>query len=99
PQAVDPPGNPAKSCVAMAGCHAQATGRSALRLIPNPMTDADYAQNLDEIALFLDCASPGASLFVTSPEAGLESHHGGELGDNGATCEPVKTVEEWIAAH
>jgi hypothetical protein len=93
------PSDPQKSCVAMAGCHAQATGRSALRLIPMPQSDADWAQNLDEIAQFLDCASPSESLFVTKPEAGVESHLGGDLWENCATCEPMATVVKWIAAH
>ena len=96
--AVNPPDSPAKSCVAQAGCHAQATGRSALRLIPTPTTDAEWSQNLDEIAQFLDCASPAASLFVTKPEAGVESHLGGDLWENCSTCDPVKTVVAWIAA-
>jgi len=97
--AVNPP-DASKSCVAMSGCHAQATGRSALRLIPTPMTDADWEQNLDEIAQFLDCATPSASLFVTKPEAGVEAHLGGELWTcDASSCEPIDTVEKWIAAH
>ena len=98
PAAIDPP-DQSKSCVAQAGCHAQTTGRSALRLIPTPASDADWAQNLDEIAQFLDCASPAASLFITKPQAGTEAHLGGDLWPDCATCEPVSTVEKWVAAH
>jgi hypothetical protein len=95
--AVDPPGSPERSCVAMSGCHAQATGRSALRLIPTP-SGIDWDTNLDEIAQFLDCASPSSSLFITKPETGVEPHLGGDLWTcDSASCEPIHTVEEWIA--
>jgi len=93
--AVDPP-DQTKSCIANAGCHAQATGRSALRLI-NPPTALDWDTNLDEIAQFLDCASPSNSLFIQKPEAGVEPHLGGDLWTCDSTCEPIRTVERWIA--
>jgi hypothetical protein len=98
--AIDPP-DPSKSCVAMEGCHAQATGRSALRLIAKPrpeMTDADFAVDLDVVARFLDCATPSSSAFVTKPEAGTDPHLGGDLWTCDSTsCEPINTVEQWIA--
>ena len=94
--AVDPPGDPSKSCVAAAGCHAQATGRSALRLVAAP-TALDWETNLDEIAQFLDCASPSNSLFIQKPEAGVEPHLGGDLWTCDTSCEPIRTVEKWIA--
>jgi hypothetical protein len=99
--AIDPP-DASKSCVAREGCHAQATGRSALRLTAKPrdqMTDADWSQNLDVIARFLNCASPASSAFITKPEAGIDSHLGGDLWTCTGSCEPITTVEEWIAEH
>jgi hypothetical protein len=100
--AVDPP-DMTKSCVANAGCHAQATGRSALRLISKPrdqMLDSDWSTNLDVIARFLNCPTPASSEFITKPEAGVDPHLGGDLWTcGGSACEPIDTVEAWIAAH
>jgi hypothetical protein len=94
------PADPAQSCVARDGCHAIGTGRSALRLIYKPrdqMTSADFSTNLDTVARFLNCSTPAASLLITKPEAGTESHLGGDLWTcTSSTCEPIKTVEAWI---
>lgn len=90
------------SCIAKDGCHAQATGRSAFRLIAKlriEMTDTDWTANLDVVARFLDCASPSSSPFITKPEVGTDPHLGGELWScSGSSCEPIHTVESWIEA-
>jgi hypothetical protein len=96
--AINPP-DMTKSCIANDGCHAQATGRSALRLISKPrdqMLLSDWNTNLDVIARYLNCATPANSLLITKPEAGIETHNGGDLWFCDATCEPITTVEAWI---
>jgi|SRR5215831_16013281 len=93
------PTDTTKSCVAMNGCHSSTTGHSALSLIYKPraqMTDTDWSTNLDQIAAFLNCATPMSSQFITKPEAGVESHNGGDLWTCDATCEPIMTVVQWI---
>jgi hypothetical protein len=99
--AIDPP-DETKSCIANEGCHAQATGRSALRLIAKAhvdMTPSDWTTNLNVIARFLNCATPASSEFITKPEGGVDPHLGGDLWVCDSTCEPIDTVEAWIAAH
>jgi hypothetical protein len=93
PMAINPP-DTAKSCVANAGCHAASTGRSALRLIPMPVTQADWSQNYDVVTRFLNCSTPEASPFITKPSAGGDPHGGGDLWTLGQ--EPELTVEKWI---
>jgi hypothetical protein len=94
------PADPARSCIAGSGCHAQATGRSALRLIDKPrdeMTDADWAQNYEVVTRFLNCSTPEASSLITKPSSGGDPHAGGDLWDCTAQdCEPQETVETWI---
>ncbi len=97
PVAVAPP-ETEKSCIGRSGCHAQANGSSALRLIPNPASTTDYQTNLNVIARYLNCATPANSQFITKPEEGIDSHLGGDLWVCDATCEPITTVEAWIAA-
>jgi hypothetical protein len=95
------PASEAASCVSRGGCHAQATGRSALRLIVRPrdqMTDSDWSTNLDVVARFLNCSTPSDSLFITKPLSGLDPHLGGDLWTCVGECEPVRTVEAWIEA-
>jgi hypothetical protein len=87
--------DPEKSCVAKAGCHARETGRSALRLIAEPMSASDYQMNYDAVTRFLNCNTPEASPFITKPASGGDPHAGGDLWDVGA--EPELTVERWIA--
>jgi hypothetical protein len=98
--AVNPP-DATKSCVANEGCHAQATGSSALRLITKPrdqMLDSDWSTNLDVIGRYLNCATPANSEFVAKPQGEI-GHLGGTIWVCDATCEPIMTVEAWIAAH
>ena len=92
------PGDQAMSCVAREGCHAQATGRSALRLIMPPMNDTDWATNLDVVARFLNCSTPSDSLLITKPEGGKEGHLGGDLWPACPTgqCTPIKEIVDWI---
>jgi hypothetical protein len=66
------------SCVGQAGCHAADTGRSALRLETNP-DDAALTRNYDVAIRFVNCSSPDASPLLTKPEAGIESHGGGDI--------------------
>jgi hypothetical protein len=95
------PSDEAKSCVAMAGCHSQDTGRSGLRLLVKPrasFTDLEWRMNLDVVARYLNCSTPSDSLFITKPD-GTESHFGGTLWTcGGSDCEPISTIEAWIAA-
>jgi hypothetical protein len=84
-----------KSCVAAAGCHARETGRSALRLIAMPMSQADYQMNYDAVTRFLNCNTPQASPFITKPTGGGDPHAGGDLWEFGQ--EPELTVEQWIS--
>jgi len=95
------PGDTAKSCISMTGCHGVATGRSSLRLIDKPrdqMSDSEWSLNLDSVARFLNCSTPSDSPFITKPEAGADPHLGGELWTCDSTCEPIVTVEAWINA-
>ena len=84
-----------KSCVAKAGCHARETGRSALRLIANPVNAIDFQMNYDAVTRFLNCSTPSASPFISKPTAGGNPHAGGDLWVAGQ--EPELTVEKWIA--
>ncbi len=91
-----------KSCVGADGCHTQATGRSALRLIDKPrdqMTDSDWTRNYEVVARFLNCSTPSASPFITKPESGLDPHLGGDLWDCSGACEPIRTLEAWISGN
>ncbi|HKA88453.1 MAG TPA: hypothetical protein VKE22_12350 [Haliangiales bacterium] len=96
--AINPP-DQTKSCVAMNGCHTSDTGRSSLRLIPNPMSDSDWQLNYEVVTRFLNCSQPEASPLITKPEAGPDPHVGGDLWTcNSASCEPEKTIIDWINA-
>jgi hypothetical protein len=86
-------GDDATTCV-KANCHSQATGRSGLRLIENPITQADHDANYDSVTRYLNCAAPESSRLVTKPLTGIDGHGGGDLWTSGT--EPVLTVEEWI---
>ena len=96
------PADTSRSCVSMDGCHSQATGRSGLRLIVRAreaFTEAEWALNLDVVARYLNCSTPSSSAFITKPEAGTDPHLGGDLWTcDGASCEPIRTVEAWIDA-
>jgi len=85
----------AKSCVAAAGCHARETGRSALRLIAMPASNADYQMNYDAVTRFLNCNTPESSSFVTKPTGGGDPHAGGDLWEFNVA--PETTVEAWIS--
>lgn len=95
------PADSSKSCLGEAGCHAQATGRSALRLIAkarDQLTDGEWRQNYDVVTRFLNCSTPDASPFITKPRADVDPHGGGDLWVCTADeCEPIMTVETWIA--
>jgi len=71
-----------RNCVAESGCHQQANGRSALRLITNdPLSPSELSQNYQVVTRFLNCGTPGASAFLTKPLSGVEPHGGGDLFD------------------
>jgi hypothetical protein len=70
------PADASKSCVANAGCHQAASGRSALRLQTNPV---DYAQNYQVVTTFLNCSTPESSPLLTKPLKGGEPHGGGDI--------------------
>ena len=81
------PGATPASCVDAAGCHAQADGRSALRLsTTNPIDfDANYATT----TRFLNCGTPSASTLLSKPVSGVVEHGGGDLFAPGSTEEDV----------
>ena len=70
------PSDAAKSCVANAGCHQAATGRSALRLETTPVDDV---RNYETVTRFLNCGSPDASLLLSKPIHGGDPHAGGDI--------------------
>lgn len=95
--AINPP-DETKSCVAMAGCHSQDTGRSGLRMLNKPratFTDLEWRLNLDVVARYLNCSTPSDSVFITKPEGEIDPHLGGDLWCRG--CEPIGTIEAWIS--
>lgn len=87
-----------RSCIAQAGCHSRETGRSALRLIPNPTTPSEWSTNYDVVTRFLNCSTPDASPLITKPASGGDPHGGGDipgwmLGDPDS---PATLVEQWV---
>lgn len=71
------PATPARSCVGMAGCHEQQSGRSALRLsVAQPV---DHDRNYQVVTRFLNCSTPLSSELLTKPLAGMEPHQGGDI--------------------
>jgi|GEM_PF-1626487 len=89
------PADPQKSCVADAGCHQAANGRSALRLRTNdPLSPQDQQQNYDVVTRFLNCGSPEASSFLTKPLAGIDPHGGGDIIQPGSPEEDL--FLEWF---
>ena len=86
------PADPAKSCVANAGCHQVANGRSALRLETNPPDDA---LNYAAAARFLTCSDPMASPLLTKPLIGGDPHGGRDIFTS--TSDPaVQTFLMWF---
>jgi hypothetical protein len=71
--------DPARSCVDAPGCHALATGRSALRLVTDLDDPAIHDRNYPVVIRFLNCGTPEASSLITKPLAGLDPHGGGDL--------------------
>jgi hypothetical protein len=86
------PGDEARSCVAMSGCHRIEDGRSALRL--ESEEPIDQGHNYDVVTRFLNCGSPESSSVLTKPLAGIDAHGGGEL--FGAGSEPEATFLGWF---
>ena len=78
PEVIDNP-DPARSCVAEAGCHQQANGRSALRLVTGDLSDSDHTRNYEVVTRFLNCGSPEVSSFITKPLDTVDPHGGGDL--------------------
>jgi hypothetical protein len=77
PKYLAPAGGGAKSCVAQAGCHNDASGRSALRLdTSNP---PDHTRNYQVVTRFLLCSTPSESVLLTKPLASDVPHAGGDL--------------------
>jgi len=70
------PSDTSRSCVANAGCHQAASGRSALRLETEPVDDL---RNYATVIRFLDCNSPVDSPLLSKPVAGGEAHGGGDI--------------------
>ena len=93
PNYLAPSSGGAQSCVGQAGCHAADTGRSALRLETNP-DDAALQRNYDVAIRFVNCTSPDASPLLTKPEAGIESHGGGDIFPMGDA--KVTLFEQWF---
>jgi len=70
------PADASKSCVANAGCHQTANGRSALRLETAPVDDT---RNYQAVTPFLSCSSPESSLLLSKPLKGGDPHGGGDI--------------------
>jgi len=70
------PANDAASCVAAAGCHRRADGRSSFRLAVDPVDNDD---NYAVTTRFLNCGSVAASSLLTKPLSGVDAHGGGDL--------------------
>lgn len=87
------PADTAKSCVAQAGCHAAANGRSALRL--DTSMPPDLAQNYATVTRFLNCNTPEASSLLTKPLATEDPHGGGDMFQPGDPA--IALFEEWFA--
>jgi len=79
PDYVKAAGDTAKSCVDAAGCHASATGRSALRLETDESDPTIFDRNYQVVIRFLNCSSPDASSFLSKPLDGVDPHGGGDL--------------------
>jgi hypothetical protein len=71
------PAAPANSCVAQAGCHAAANGRSALRL--DTSDPPDHSRNYSAVTRFLNCNTPDASGLLTKPLSTEDPHGGGDI--------------------
>jgi len=71
------PSDPAKSCVAAAGCHRDSDGRSGLRL--DSTAPIDLERNYQSTIRFLNCSTRDASSLYTRPLAGQDSHGGGDI--------------------
>jgi hypothetical protein len=87
------PADQSLSCVT-AACHAKGTGRSALRLNPDPQSAGEWQENYDVTIRFLNCGTPLASSLITKPAAGGNPHGGGDLWTIGDT--PSTVVVDWI---
>ena len=79
PMFLAPAGGGAKSCVDQAGCHNDASGRSALRLDVSSPPDQD--RNYQIVTRFLLCSTPEESPLLTKPLSGNVPHAGGDLFD------------------
>lgn len=71
------PANAANSCVANAGCHNAANGRSALRL--DNSNPPNHSQNYSAVTRFLNCNTPDASGLLTKPLSTEDPHGGGDI--------------------
>jgi hypothetical protein len=75
--------NAAQTC-AQASCHI--SGGNGLDF-PSPV---DYPTAYRRTQIYLNCGSPEASLFLTKPLAGVESHGGGDIFPS--TSDPAVTI-------
>jgi hypothetical protein len=91
PEYLAPP-DMAKTCVGRSGCHAEANGRSALRL--DTVEPIDFTRNYQVTTRFLNCGTPDASSLLTKPVSGEDPHGGGDL--FGPTDPAVAVFEGWF---
>jgi len=86
------PADEARSCVGGTGCHADASGRSNLRL--DATAPVNHTANYGMAIRFINCASLDTSPLLTKPLAEEEDHGGGDLfgEDSGA----VDIFLEWF---
>ena len=84
------------SCMQAGGCHRQQDGRSALRLIEDPV-GSQVLQNYDVVTRFLNCSTPSASPLITKPKTGEDPHGGGDLWTCDGSSEPCAMVEAWVS--
>jgi hypothetical protein len=85
------PADTALSCVDAAGCHARDDGRSALRLVTDPV---DHGANYQVVIRFLNCGAPESSSLLTKPQSGVDPHGGGDLFGPGS--DPTITFMQWF---
>ncbi len=83
----------AKTCVGRSGCHAEADGRSALRL--DNIEPIDFTRNYQVVTRFLNCGTPDASSLYTKPLGGEDPHGGGDLVVSGDAASNV--FLQWFA--
>jgi hypothetical protein len=80
--------DPTTSCNRAGSCHV--AGGNGLDF-PNPV---DYPNAYKRAQIYLNCGTPGASLFLTKPLAGIDQHGGGDIFASGDAS--VQIFLDWF---